>query len=774
MKRLTSEEARDLCLKLMNAETEEEVIKILREWRFWDDRSVWKPYGDIANNRGIVGNQQSSPVAALVEKVVNSIDAVLTAECYRRDIDPTGPHAPKSMQEAVERFLDVTGGRIQNLDPQARTEIADRIQLIAAGTKDCPCYLIVDDGEGQNPGDFAGTFLSLLRDNKTNIPFVQGKYNMGGTGVLQFSGTHSLQLIVSRRQPYISRTPSDNRWGFTLLRRMEPGPEQPQSMYVYLAPGGEIPSFEADNLPLRPGRYPAAYAEPLTAGTCVKLWNYKLPGRLRTLATLDLRYALERHLQDPALPLRICERRQGYRAHYYDTTVSGLCAVLADNRDDIEAGLDTGSVLDVPGVGRVNLRIVVIREGVDGKRYPAGVFFNVNGQLHSGLGSDFISRRTKLDYVADSMIVMVDCTSLPQRIREDLFLASRDRMRQCDERYALEDAIVEYLTDHPGIRELNARRRQARLASASQEDTTRVLQDLLRGDPTLAALFGRGQQVKVPIGPLPEAVPYVGRQFPTYFRIAREPKGGLVRRCPRNRTCRIEFETDAANDYFSRSIDPGHLESHGVPILIAVHLWNGKATLRYSLPATCNPGDQLRVQILVTDISRVSPLESSFVIEVEEEAPAQPPGGRPTPPGAALTNVPNIVEVRRDQWAQYSFNEHSALEIKHGEETLDVYVNMDNLYLRNEIARRRNMDPDVLRHWFKYGLCLLALGMLYQQRQSKRQPTPESEADEPSEYSLERLAAIAEACRGLAVTIVPVIAQLSQARAHAALVGTEH
>src|SRR3712207_7294000 len=54
------------------------------------------------------------------------------------------------------------------------------------------------------------------------------------------------------------------------------------------------------------------------------------------------------------------------------------------------------------------------------KCYPAGVFFNVNGQLHGELGVEFISRRTKLDYIADSMIVLVDCTPLPSRVREDL------------------------------------------------------------------------------------------------------------------------------------------------------------------------------------------------------------------------------------------------------------------------------------------------------------------------------------------------------------------
>jgi len=500
-----STQNRDLCLSLLRCETEEDVVALLQSKGLWDDRSLWRPYGDISNNRGIVGNQQSSPVAALVEKLVNSIDAVLIAECLRHGIDPASPNAPQTMQVAVEHLLGVRDGRIQNLDAGSRTRYAERIHLVACGTKDQPSYLIIDDGEGQTPDDFPETLLSLLLENKTAIPFVQGKFNMGGTGVLQFAGTHSFQLVISKRQPDLPSGPSPRHrhWGFTLLRRLDPGPSQPQTMYVYLAPGGQVPSFEADDLPVLPGRYPEVYVGGIAAGTCIKLWNYKFPGRLKTLATLDLRYALERHLQDPALPIRIHERRSGYRAHFYDTTMSGLCSVLADDKTRIEPGLDTGGPMEVAGAGAVHIRVVVLKEPEEEKhtgseRYAGGVFFNVNGQLHSELGSDFISRRTRYDYIAKDMIVIVDCTALPRRVREDLFLASRDRMRQCQERISLEDAVVEYIKDHQGLRELNARRRQARLATRREEDASAVIQALIRADPTLAALLGKGQKVKVP------------------------------------------------------------------------------------------------------------------------------------------------------------------------------------------------------------------------------------------------------------------------------------
>jgi hypothetical protein len=775
VKALIGEDAKSLCLKLVHAETEEGVIAILRRAGLLEWREAWKPYGGISNNRGIVGNQQSSPVAALVEKLVNSIDAVLTAECFRSGIDPEGPEAPKTMQEALETFFDVRSGHIQTLRPGERAELGERIQLVATGSKAQPNYVVIDEGEGQSADRFPDTFLSLLRNNKTRIFFVQGKYNMGSTGVLQFAGTNSFQLIISKRQPDIPSAGSSlpaPTWGFTLVRRIDPTPDQPQTTYVYLAPGDTVPSFEADSLALRPGRYPDPYGEVLEAGTFIKLWNYKIGG-LRTVATIDLAYELQEYLQDPALPVRIYERREGYTAHSYETTMAGLSAALYDSPGEIEPGFDTGSPLSVPGVGEVHLRVVVLRERTGeraekGKWFPSGIFFNVNGQLHGQLGSDFVSRRTNFQYIAKSTIVMVDCTDIPTRVREDVFLASRDRMRLCDERSALEDAIVGYLRDHTGLRELNERRRRERLAaSLDEKDTAAIIQQLVKADPTLASLFGHGNKINVPIGTLKPSIPYVGLDFPTYFRLKQGSKGTLVKQCPRNKTCRVEFETDAKNNYFSRTSDPGRLELSGAAEKMSTHLWNGKANLRIAPPAGCAVGDRLNVGVDVSDSSRGEPFNSRFVLEIVADAPPddgqEGPGGHRNPP-AGLTGLPHIVEVKRDEWSLHDFNEYSAISMKSGEdELLDVYINMDNLHLRNEILRRKDLEPALLNYWFKYGILLLSLGMLYRERQKRgaNEAEPGVEPETAGPLDLER---ISEACQGLAVTVIPVISGLGKER----------
>ena len=75
-----------------------------------------------------------------------------------------------------------------------------------------PSITIVDDGEGQTPSDMPKTILSLHRGNKNSIPFVQGKFNMGGSGVLEFCGVdHNVELVLSVGTRRSCRTPPRTR-----------------------------------------------------------------------------------------------------------------------------------------------------------------------------------------------------------------------------------------------------------------------------------------------------------------------------------------------------------------------------------------------------------------------------------------------------------------------------------------------------------------------------------------------------------------------------------
>src|SRR5881296_1035773 len=133
---MNNEQKRELCLALMHADSEADVISILQEANLWDDKRVWRLYGDRENNFSTIGNQQNRPDAALVEKLVNSVDARLMHECMARGVTPESPAAPRDIREAVARFFEegqpqgsVFSGQVQAWPDEKRREVARGITL---------------------------------------------------------------------------------------------------------------------------------------------------------------------------------------------------------------------------------------------------------------------------------------------------------------------------------------------------------------------------------------------------------------------------------------------------------------------------------------------------------------------------------------------------------------------------------------------------------------------------------------------------------------------
>ena len=772
-----------LCMELLQAEDEDEAVRILDRYGYsLDNKSAWHPLGENAGNFSTIGNQQEEGTAALVEKIVNSIDAVLLSECYSAGISPESSAAPRTMQDAVEKFLHVKDGRLGALDSSEQRELSQRINVVATGAKTAPCYLIIDNGEGQSPDRFKDTFLSTTRSSpKARIPFVQGKFNAGGTGSLQFCGKHNIQLIISRRQPHAPVAPTDKSadfWGFTVVRRRRPGQGDRSSVFEYLAPGGQILRFKVSSISVLPGksapkRAPHPYDQPLSYGTCVKLYNYRWRGR--GLATLEARREIEQYLQIPGLPIRVTEARSGYSANYYATTVVGVWNSLSEIDPDtgsknVAPGFPAPGTLNVKEIGVLPFQAVVWKEGLDSSHLTAGVYFLVNGQVHGSLPPDFISRTLGFDYIKDHLLVAVDCTSMDRGVAEDLFMASRDRLRKNEHYGALRTALATELKDHPGLKAINAEWRELRRQKAveSKDELQALINELIKKDPAFAALFGMGGTLLSPSGP-GAFQKFEGRPFPTFFRIAKEPKEGLVKRCPLNRTARVEFETDAENVYFSRPNEPGEITIEpSFDLVESSHLWNGTFSVEFRVPWNVRVGDATKVRIQVTDVTRTAPFVCELTLIAREEVDdKRPPTGKPNPPkdpssavpkGATpVLQVPNPIPVRKPDWAKYGFkHEYQALIIKHSDNGLDFYVNVDHPSLVTEIANKKQ-DPKLLLFWFMWGLTFAGLAMVREaEDRRKKSLGVRDKIDEDDDESAD-LEQISASCDGLARVIVPII-----------------
>ena len=824
---MNNAEVKELCLALMQADTEAEVIRLLKDHDFWDKREVWRFYGDYENNYNTIGNQQSRPDAALVEKVVNAVDATLLSKCLERGINPEGPDAPKSIREAVAVFFDdiydpdsPNAGQVKNWPDKKRTETARWLTLVATGAgarSGNPCFTISDRGEGQTPERMPDTFLSLTKSNKLRIPFVQGKFNMGGTGVFEFCGQHGLQLIVTRRNPAILNGklahPSDTQWGFTVVRRENAGAGPVRSsVYTYLAPlgadqrpgHGGVLHFSADKMPIFPeGRSP--YARESEWGTLVKLYEYAATGFKSNILMKDgLLSRMDLLLPDVALPVRLYECRPSYKGHEgsFENNLTGIGVRLEDDRgNNLEEGFPSSCPIGAMGE-QMTATIYAFKKGkAETYRKYEGIIFTLNGQTHGHLTPDFFTRKAVgLSYLADSILVMVDCSRFTGRARELLFMNSRDRLRNGELKQEIEHALEEMLKQHQGLRDLKERRRreQTEAKLADSKPLEDILESLLKKSPTLANLFLKGLRASNPFKTVKvreeEEKPFEGKRFPTFFKLKGKDYGQeLVRETPINMRSRIAFETDAENEYFGRATETGQFSlflvdgQHRVPVTnyVGPNLQNGIGTLSVQLPLNCQVGDTLRFLAVVTDSTRIDAFENRFTVKVKPAASPsgsagerrKPPAGeagddREVPGGIAL---PNIIPVYEKDWDAQTpaFDKYTALQIKNaGDDSaqngdakpvFDFYVNMDNLYLKTEI-KPAHRDPEVTRARFTYGLVLLGLALVQEHEAAKAKAKKadaeeeEREEEDEGEANIERR--VAEFTRAVAPVLLPMIESL--------------
>jgi hypothetical protein len=211
---------KELLLELLASEHEEDAIAALAKRGLLDAANAnrWVALGNMPNNQSVVHAQQSTAAAALVEKFTNGLDAILLRRCKAQGLDPRSVGAPQSMSKAVQKWF---GDLSEKTQQEIRTVAEENLVLYATGSKSRPCLSIYDAGEGQLPENFPNTFCSLIYGSdegsyKGAVPFVQGRFNMGGTGVLPFCGDdRKIQLIVSRVPSDVAKAPHE--WGFTVF-----------------------------------------------------------------------------------------------------------------------------------------------------------------------------------------------------------------------------------------------------------------------------------------------------------------------------------------------------------------------------------------------------------------------------------------------------------------------------------------------------------------------------------------------------------------------------
>lgn len=754
---------------LLEADDEAGAIRALQDRGLLGDPRHWRYVGDLPNNEAIVLGQQSSATAALVEKYTNGLDAILLRKCKARGIDPRGPQAPKTMVDALDLFF----GDLENKSPEQIRELADEcLVLYASGGKARPSLSLYDAGEGQLPADFPSTFCSLISAGqsgayKGNVPFVQGRFNMGGTGVLQFCGGRKLQLIVTRVPDEIAKG-KDHEWGFTIMCYF-PGENGENPAWRYLVDEGGKEVYTAGSAPLAlvpragaPKSVPSARERKVSSGTLIKVYDYEAP---RSNVCGELFKKVEEYLLRPCLPVRIVECRKEYTANVMAVTVWDCMARWAKSKK-IEPDFEDGASFEVtladgetvPGEIRV---FKALKPNDDQDAPHTGLRCLINGQSHGKRDARFFrTRAVDKEHIAGSLLVTVFCERLSQATKNHLFLSNRETLREGSVLDDLLGKLQTELHDHEALTALNQRRYAEKVKDAvKDEDGIKALEELLSTDPQLANLFGtliqgrvaaptstNGTGTTMPGDP----VPYKGVDFPTFFHRGKDKSTNAEMVLPQGDVVRVAFLTDVRNNYFTRRRPPrGSVTFEGSLPDPSYRLFNGHLTFTCRADKNTPEGTILTTKITIADKHGSGPFVLGLKMTVGAPRVARErteQEGDPRKPRVQVgPSQPDVTELALGP-------DEPPVKVEKDPATgrLKIIINTTSRLLEEAKALRSKEEEPAVSFVFKYGLALAVMGLLDRMKKSE-----EWQANEPE--CRERIQTMAE---GIARVIVPLCLSL--------------
>ena len=786
--------SKEVCFRILRAESERAVDEIVASVLELSDSGNWFPMDRRDTNFNVVTNQASTGSKALTELCTNMVDAVLMKHAYKKGVNLTGPNAPQSVIAGVRDLVQLRGARSGVLaevdDPRYLQEFAEKnlvIGVTGGRRRNEPlCFTFIDNGEGQHAHDFEDTFLSLSKGNKSEIPFVQGKYNMGASGVLSYCGRHWYKLIISRRYD------ESGDWGWTLVRR-RPGGGTPVAEY-FKSPDGilSFPTSVVHPMNLKSGiRDDKVH---LTTGTVVKLYDYQMES---ATSFRNIRESLNENLVSTILPFRLMDyrvtpQRTGRRAQGVDERpVNGMEFLLLRRDGDGTAASEQeervygprhqehiGDV-DHPDLGHISVRVIVLEKKLPGwLKMPRRVFHVVNGQVQFKENRAYLSQRCKLPGLKDRIVVIVDASGLSEAAHNDVWKSDRENVRATGFGQLYRDEVTKLIANSDYLKELQRRIAREETETLVQEGQVKVFQNLVDTDPSIAQLLPGGSLVTLPgdIG-RPGNNGRRGREAEEWEGEYSPKRLELIGRSVKQNGAEIAvdgwrviaFKTDARNDYLIRPDNRGHVFVKGSGagnFSWKKTLRNGRLSITFeSLSEKVEVDDEFTFLVGMYDDSMPEPITEELKLRVVasrsparsgSRKPPKPPtepdgegdeettGGRDLPPTIWITRDGRSVGGEKTvRWSdiEEDFAGQDGGKVDDLGDDQKVYsINYDNAHFRQFLDRERNdIDKKVVTEQYRLGMLVLMMGLEDSYSRMKQDDTKASLEDYIGE--IRRLAA---------------------------------
>ena len=553
---------------------------------------------------------------------------------------------------------------------------------------------------------------------------------MGSTGALVFCGDkHRYQLIISRRNSELNDI--DGLIGFTLVRRHILTPEEESkyklTWYEYLVITGEIPSINEKHLDL--GLNKTSF----NCGSIVKLYSYQLTHS--SDATLDLWRDLNPLLFESALPILIYENR-GFGGH-------SPTKVMLGNRTRL--ALDANEHIEFQKTFQINLfnsnipiQVYLFNRDTKNTEFISGqsVVYTLNGQTQGAERKSFISMDLGFRNLREFLLVWVDCSQIGTTARQELFMASRDRLKQGRFYTELRQSLIDLLSNDTHLKQ-KEQEYKGRVFRETGEDKDMVqsLFSKLKGNQDIRKMFSGNngafsfftKKVKKPVPPEEQKEEKKKqakklKRYPTLLKIKGFERSSkdFVKVIRKGGKGKIILETDVENTFLSRSDDAGSIEittldfgknggSGGEKNIPS----KDSTKLRVQFSGPCEgeievmiePREEVEVgdtiQLSIKMISSAGEHEVVAFIKIDKEAqqPKEPKEKTVEEPELSLPKLTRVVQYSEDpeqaKWSDYGMTSESIVKIQINPNGAidEVLINMDSNLVKKLInAKGANVE----------------------------------------------------------------------------------
>ena len=377
------------------------------------------------------------------------------------------------------------------------------------------------------------------------------------------------------------------------------------------------------------------------------------------------------------------------------------------------------------------------------------VLFSINGQVHGHYTSEFITRSLKLNLLKEHLLIHVDCTDMNYNFRKELFMASRDRLKDGEETRELRRFLMEKLGSKNGrLAEIQRHRKESIVVEskdakdllksftqnfAPNEELLKLLGQTLNLDLSLERKKKRNTNNSIKKKQKKkDQQPFNPQQFPTFFKRRHGKAEKEIVAIPIGGEKTILFDTDAENHYFDRTEKPGELQlcvldfktndTQGgnapgkierIEDIFNIRKsspQNGTIRLHLTPNEEIHVGNEVRINVSLAD--PIGEFEEIFWVKISEPKALPHPVPKTDEKQIPTVGLPDLIlayqkerqagngEVTWEQVAEATGEEMDYATVMYpmvnGEKLESIYINMDSTVLMNFRAKRVNPSQEWL------------------------------------------------------------------------------